>query len=145
MTINDLFQNVLDTPYSEKVSAGRAAAHTVIDYFMKGSGASEITDQVFGCFMGLVSTYVGVDGSVSRAEYDYFVEILGLTDVSFDSFRGSIAADMETVELVCGVIDKAPKEVQQCFVILGLNMCACDGVLTPSEQALLGKYIDAMN
>lgn len=145
MTINELFQSVLDTPYSGKVSAGREAANKVIGYFMKGSGVSKVTDEVFGCFMGLVSTYIGVDGSVSRAEYDYFVEILGLTDVSYDSFCATISADMETVELVCKVIDGAPQDIQYAFVILGLNICACDGVLTASEQALLSKYIDAMN
>ena len=134
----ELYQRIVNLSYSEKVSFGSEAARIVFAYLSDHFNEDDATF----LYALLIGNYVGVDGTISPAEYAFCSSMLGLgcSAAAFcDAMKNSCSP--ANVERLDQLIDASPEDVKAAFVSLGLAICSIDDKLTPEEQVLLAKYI----
>ena len=138
MTINESYQAYLDASPQERLTEAIEASNVVLSYL--NSQTDPETASI--AYLMLIGSYVGADGAVQPAEYEFCKQVFGF-DFSFDEFYDMVSAacNEENVELIDNIIDSAPADVKFNFVSLGIAICACNGTLSVKEQQLLTKYI----
>ena len=140
MTIEELFQHYVDMEPEKLVEYAVRSSEPVLEYLSKGLGDDEKAAKLY---IAMISTFIGADGSVDKAEYAFSKAVFGFSgtyDEFFDMIKAVYSPDM--ADKIDELIDGAPKEVKASFVMLGLAFCACNGTMTPHEQKLLIKYME---
>lgn len=138
MSIKEIYQTYLDASYEDRLKEAISASKVVLNYLKSKSPEDKASE----AYLLLVATYVGADGSVQTAEYEFCKKVFDF-ELSFDEFYDMVnaACTAENVELVDGIIDSSPADVKVNFVSLGIAICSSNGTMTVREQQLLAKYI----
>lgn len=137
-TLDELFQQTLDTPQYQLIEMARANLVKVLEFLQDYTG----NIQAASALMSAIGTFVAADGVVSAGEYEFMRSVLR-TDLDYDTFFSAAekGTSADLIESIDKAFDVAPTEVKFAFVALCLDFIACDGEITPEEKRLLVKYL----
>ena len=138
-SFDELFQSAVDMPHYQLVQSARHSISVVSQYLNLVTG--EI--QTSTVLMVAIGTFLAADGQLSHEEYRFMQDVFEC-DGSFESLKLVVESsnDMDIVNNIDKLMDHAPKDVKVSFLALCLDCIACDGEITPSEKALLLKYLE---
>ena len=139
-TLDELYQEVVDMSDGEKLYMAQRASAALLEHLSQYIDS----DAAIDIYLSLIACYVAADGSVDYKEYEFFKSVFEGLDLSYDDFFEVIQNkySSELVEKFDELIGAAPKDIRRDFIMLGLAICSCNGVITASEAELLSRFID---
>lgn len=148
MDLGEIYQQYLDMPYFKRVYIGKNCLQTIKGFIksrVRNNDEIENKDGVvIVTLIGALRKFIGADGSFDQDEYEFLNDIFE-TNFDYDKMLDMLNSDFfksyRTLNSLGLLLDDAPDEVRQAFVLLGLLICVADGTLTYDEQRMIEKMM----
>lgn len=144
MDLEEIYQQYLDMPYFKRVCIGQDCLQTIKRYIISQVKNNDKMEFAMITLLGTLRKFIGADGAFDQDEYEFLNDIFE-THFDYDEMLELLNADFfrsYKISNSLGVLlECAPDEVRQAFVVLGLLICVADGTLTYDEQRIIEKMM----
>jgi len=141
MTLEELYSQAKRLSRQEKINLAGNSGVKVLDY-LKSRGFDG--EKAFKFILYLTALFAGADGDLSSEEWDLFVQVTGMKDLTHAKFKEAFQGflgDREFVQSMDDVIDSWPDEIKGAACYYGLAFIAADGVIDSRERAVFEKIL----
>lgn len=102
------------------------------------------TENAKTLFFGSIATIIGIDFVVDEREYDFFLRLLQLEEITFDDFKNYVIrwTNVKTIKDTDYLIDHYANAVEKmAFVTIIIAFSLIDGKLDQNEKKLIANYL----
>lgn len=134
-----MLRHATESGYEETVARAKKNASAIIGYF---SEYSDRREAVAVCLL-IIASFTGADGDFDDREYRFLCDVFGF-DYEKESLGLLVRAygKNSTADRLDDLMDRAPAEIREAFIALGVDICAINGGVSVEEKALIEKYAD---
>ena len=142
MTFNELCEYYLNLTKDERIKRASYYAKKYLGFCKKHT---DNYHKAVGLFVGSLVPFFGVDREVDNDEYNFFIELTKINDVSFDEFYDIVSrwTKVKVIEQSNLLVEECAKEDEkEAFCHLGLCLITANNFINRDEYLLAIKYLE---